>query len=670
MTPTEDDSSDEDGKSGALSAAERRSVTAWSLPLLASYFATGIDSLIPQQAIGTSADDQLDELAELVRIRVLLAAAEELEPLLRRVLVRPAFQYQRVDDESVGVIRGRLDTVKFLRQRHEVSAPRRFPVIETRRNHDLPENRLCVAAAMVLLQQIAGLPFDRLPESTIERRRIEKATAALRRLARSASFAPAHESASQVIRKGRLAGVLDTARRRLEAGHVSNASAYAAVADWVETFDIEGACASQGDLTWLFYDSRFDTRLFELWSLKHLLEATERKLGLPSATRLLLERSEGPVATWTMASMSIEIWFQAGLSRLDIGGPTWTYCELDHEATVKPFGGIPDITLVIEDQAGNRRPVFCDPKLRQRNQIPSSEMYKLLGYFGNVPDRHPKQGAIIFHGPGAERVYQLRSHNDGEMLAIAADPLDDAGTSAQFDLLVDLATRVIPPSLLHRARGPASPSDEASTEQWVDECQRSAVNEMAETIDATSLDRSMKSLRSNLIAVWDQIDPDTRRMLATAEHFGASATSEMDHSGPLLGLAASCERLLRNYVESKGVVLDSKSTLGRLLRSYRDAVGTNPRYEAKVVRRALAEDHVDFGTIRQLADDLFVLNSRYRIPAAHAEILEENQWLKGRAAVLVGPDALLPRILDTLFTPEGQQGATQQPNTEKLQADG
>ena len=45
-----------------------------------------------------------------------------------------------------------------------------------------------------------------------------------------------------------------------------------------------------------------------------------------------------------------------------------------------------------------------------------------------------------------------------------------------------------------------------------------------------------------------------------------------------------------------------------------------------------------------LVDDLFDLNQRYRIPAAHADVVEEDTWLAGRSVILVGQTAAVARI--------------------------
>jgi hypothetical protein len=91
-----------------------------------------------------------------------------------------------------------------------------------------------------------------------------------------------------------------------------------------------------------------------------------------------------------------------------------------------------------------------------------------------------------------------------------------------------------------------------------------------------ALDRSRKALRSNLINTWDHLDADTQRMLATAEHFGSEASADMDHSGPLLGLAAASERLLRAFVVRLNAPLPGPLTFGRMLKFLHEAATNRP----------------------------------------------------------------------------------------------
>ena len=641
-------------KSGTFSALERQTVTAQALPVLAGYFAKGI-KLTSQRTIGTTNVDSLDQAAVFVRMRVLLAAAAELEPIIAQISKRLSFSYQRVNSESVGLIKGRLNTTEYVRRRHEVTAPRRFPIQEVRRNHDLPENVLVAAATILIIKELQSLPTALLPDNSSEAERIRLTIRSMHQTIAGPALEQARTSAHQAIEKERIDHLLDAVDRRIESRQIPNVDAYSALVQWLKNFDPASATPTAGELPWLFYDEDFDTRLFELWSLKHLLDQLQELLGPPITTRLLLERKSEPIATWHAAGNTIEVWFQAGLKKLDVGGTIWNYTvrpEPDEPSPkAKALTGIPDIVVVVQKSGEARQPVIIDPKLRQRDSIPSNELYKILGYFSNLPAEHTRRGVIIFHTPGNPHQYDLTDDGNGKLLATGVDPLDHERSAAAFQNLAEFVTSEIPPSALARSQGPADPDDPNQVESWVDTCQKESLMEMKAAIDEPSLSQSLKAMRSNLPNTWESLDEDTQRMLATAEHFGQIATAEMDHSGPILGLAASCERVLRSYVDRNKIIVDDRTTLGNLLHHFKEACNFASTPEGSQLREIFKRDAIDIDNMRKLVHELFNLNKTYRIPAAHAEVLEENAWMHGRATVLLGPDALLPRIVKTLQLP-------------------
>jgi hypothetical protein len=642
----------DDGRSGRFTADARAAAIATALPLLASYFATGTDTLGSQNTLAIEPDDQLGELLEFIQIRVLLAAAEQVEPMLRSVLDRPSFRYDRVKDESIGVIRGRLDTVTYLRRRHEVTAPRRFPVVNVVRSYVLPENVMATWAALAIAGALKRVPLHRLPPDAPERRRAERASELMRRLAKHSALDECTDTAARVWRNHSQSAVVERARSRIRSGRVPNAACYESLANWVDAFRPRDVALDPGNVAWMFYgDDSFDTRLFELWSLHQLIVALTEKLGEPTLTRLLVDRSQGAVAEWVIGEVHIEVWFQAGLARINVGDPRWAYDPRDQDE-VRPtgrFGGIPDISVVVHQPGQPRRPVLLDPKLRHRKTVPGGEIYKIIGYFGNLPTATPNRGAIIFHGPsGTQRSYRITDGGSGEILAVAVDPLDQDNTRGRFADLAEFVIAAIPASTMTRAQGPADPNNAESVEEWVDTVQQQAVDEMAAAISPDALERSAKALRANLLDTWDRLDGGTQRMLATAEFFGGGVTPAMDHSGPLLGLAAGCERLIRSYVTSLAVPIPGALTFGRLLRFADDACQNVPGDPAQPLRAALQRNGVNVADLHDLITDLFRLNSDYRIPAAHADVLEEAQWFAGRAAILLGGNAALTRMVNVL----------------------
>lgn len=643
----------DDERSGQFTVDARRAATEDALPMLATYFASGADTLRSQETLSRQAADDLGDVLELVQVRVLLAAANRLDPLVRAVLRAPSFRFQRERDESVGLVRGRLDTLRYLQRRHEISAPRRFPVQSVVRSHVLPENVLVAWAALSLAHAVRRLPLSRLPADAPERRRAERAAQSLRRATTSPVLAECVGPATSVWRTGTHLALLEHVRARIRAGHVAHPARYVSVADWVEQFEDKSVSLEGGQVEWVFYDETFDTKLFEIWCLERLIRSMTRHLGGLANGRLLLDRRQGPIATWMVGAVHVEVFFQAGLTAIDAGAPRWQYDprQTDQAEPTGWFGGVPDITVVVQHPGMPRTPVIVDPKLRQRKGVPGAEIYKIIGYFGNLGHGHPNRGAIVFHGPGAQRSYRIRDDGPGEIRALAVDPMDSAASDRQFDDLALFVTASVPLSIVLRAHGPGPQAAPGEVEEWVDACQKQAVQELLDQpLAAAALERATKGLRSNLLETWGRLDPDTQRILATAEHFGGEASLGMDHSGPLLGLASACERVLRLFVEGIGVPGLGSLTFGRMLRLLRDAATARPSPLAQAVGEELDKRPVAKADLVPLIDDLFELNRDYRIPAAHADVVEEEQWLAGRASMVVGDDAALPRLVRVLGT--------------------
>ena len=380
-------------------------------------------------------------------------------------------------------------------------------------------------ACLNLAGHLKRLPLNLLPSNAPERRRAERAVESLRRLALHPALAQSTDAAEAVWRSDSHAGLVDRVRSRLRSGHVTNPSPYEALADWVDGSDTARLIGEMGDVDWMFYDESFDTKLFEIWSLHRLIQGLTVRLGEPQARRHLVDRSQGAVATWTVGGVTVEVWFQAGLGTIDVGGPRWQYSPqpADETEPTGPFGGIPDIIAVIDRQGRRRQPVILDPKLRRRPSVPGAEIYKIIGYFGNLPADHAQRGGIIFHGPDHLRSYRITNGADGEIIAVAVDPLAAEESEARFQSIADFVLASIPPSTMTRARGPNDSTDPDAVEDWVDRCQREAVEEMLESITEGALGRARKAMRSNLLDTWAQLDEGTQRMLATAEHFGASS---------------------------------------------------------------------------------------------------------------------------------------------------
>jgi len=639
--------------SGHFNLQSREAATRRALPLLATYFAAAPSwTLSLQPQVGT-ADLELDELSSFVRLRVALAAAREFDSLLRQLEGRASFQYARVAEDSIGVLRGQLDTSRYMRTRLRPESPRRYPVQIIHRRYATPENALAAYGTLWLVRELVQAPVHLIPPEAPERREILERQAALARVLRQPILAQASEIARDVRRRRALATLLDSVEARIEGGYIAASDTYRSVVGWMRRFDPERAAPVPGVVEWAFYDDRFDTKLFEIWSLSLLIDALEARLGPPtSGVRPLYERSGRPLCVWNLGAARILVLFQAGLSRLGVGDVRWRFAE----PQAAPLGGIPDLAIVVDRVGAGRALILVDPKLRERSRAPTEEIYKLLGYFGNLPGSLRPLAAIVFYSPGVPRAYRLNDDKEGQLFAIGVDPADEPSAAILFQRLGELVVSAssLSEKTVARLRGATSLSGDEQEESIAATRQDAAAEAMllaAQSLPAGSLSPVRKTTAANLREIWELLGEDTATMIVTAEYFGQNAPADADHSGPLLGLAAACERVLydvlfEEVLKTYAHLFEESQTLGTLIRALWDALRPSPRYaDGQAVATYLGELGPDTLRLRQIAGDLRKLNVEYRIPAAHREVVSQGLWVAGRSFILTPHLGLLPRML-------------------------
>jgi hypothetical protein len=637
---------------GRFIEADRSIAVAQALPVLASYFADAPTWALSNRAELAKSDPGTDEVAAFVRMRVALALLARLEPILVAIMARPSFYYAREADESVGSLRGSLDLGRYVRTRLRPESPRRYPVRVINRQYATPENAAASYAALWLAHELSEAPLHLLPKGAPEYRSVLTGRAQLRTWLRQPVLLQGEPQARATRRRRELPQLVDTVRQRLTSGRIAAPDRYEALTRWLEaTIDAE-AGTDPGDIEWSFYDDRFDTKLFELWSLQHLSQALERHLGPPThSAASLLERSRRPMRVWNLGAVRIQLLFQPSLARVSDSPVRWRF-KSPHAGAL---AGFPDIAIRVFPVAREPFTVLVDPKLRQRSGPPTDELYKVLGYFGNLASQ-PVRGAIIFYSPGQSRKYELTTDLDEQLLAVGIDLRDNAGTEAGFDAVAELVVqaagvdRDIVAALASGSDGSEGAADAAATIR-----QRAAVQAMNAAVGAlpdASLAPVRKSVAASLDAIWSRLDHETATMLVTAEYFGTAAPSDADHSGPLLGLAAACERVLVENVFEPAMtarpdLLGSTATLGTLIRWLNDATRQHPRdpegaYLGRYLHR---HSTVDIRALSRLTGDLRRLNVEFRIPAAHRDVVDQGLWAAGRSLILDPTRGLLTRLV-------------------------
>lgn len=643
---------------GYFDQVARRAATETALSLVTTYFVAGSAwDLEARPTVAPSASD--DDLAQFVRMRVALAAARRLEPILHRVLANPSFYYGRETTESIGSLSGPLDVGRYLRTRLRHEAPRRYPIQVIRRHYVTPENTAACYGASWIAAELSRAPLHLIPRTSPEATEVASRRTRFAQLLRQPVLLETLSTAHDTRRASRLPGLLSEAMDRLDTGRIAAREPYRELFEWFTTFDPDRATAEPGSMEWAFYDERFDTKLFEIWSLQLLGEALTERLGPPlSPMAPLYRRSAGPLLEWHFGSAKVRLYYQASLAQLSVTGQVHWHYEAGADGDLR---GFPDLAVEIQGLGEARKIVLIDPKLRQRFSVPTEEIYKLLGYFGNLKANQPALGAIVYYRPQDVSHYRLDDDRDGTIYAIGVDPLDLPNSRIEFARLASLVlqTTGISETLVARLRAAASNADADAAEETSAAIRQGAVVDAmlnaAKAIPEPSLAPIRKTTEAQLSALWPDLSADTQTMLVTAEYFGATAPNDADHSGPLLGLAASCERLLYErllnlLIAARPGILEAEATLGTVIRWLTDACRRQPRYpEGRFIQtEMLTGQYGSLSKLCQTTSDLRRLNVDYRIPAAHREVVTQQLWMSGRSVVLDPGTGLLARLSQAL----------------------
>ncbi|HMO00358.1 MAG TPA: hypothetical protein PKD59_13175 [Miltoncostaeaceae bacterium] len=640
---------------GQLSPESRRAATQAAVRLLGTYFADAPTWDLEHRGEVATGSAHEDELAQALRLRVALAAARHLDGLLREIAADLSFRYRRTPDETVGMVRGRLDVQRYLRAQGKREAPRRYPVNVVERSHATPENALALYATGWVLRELDIGDAIALPPGAPELRELRERRASLARSLHHPVLSEARQAAEGVWNRGGLNGLLDSVEARVEGGRLSRPEPYAHLAAWVRQFDPR-ALPEADDVEWSFYDERFDTKLFEIWMLDRLERALRPTLGEP-IVRPLWERGATPTFLWKQGLATVALHFQRGLS----GGSAGTeWQRLDPPG---PFEGVPDITVVVSTARSGESLAYVDAKLRQRDAHPTEELYKLLGYFDNTSSKAARRGAIVYYKPGGLAIETFQDKQpgpqQGRMLAIGVEPgsSDHEAGFAQAGQLVQAMMSASDPEAF---TGPASAA--VPDEAQVAAIQEKAVADLqlrANTLVPGTLTPYRQMLSSTIPATWPQLDEDLRTILVTAEYFGAAAPEGADLSGPLLGLSAACERLLcgpgslfTRVASQAAGILRTPVTLGTAAMCLKWCQKPLDADQRTIQALVHGEPDIDFRALIDLRSDLFTLND-YRKVAAHIELVSQGDYRDGRALILGSGDQAMPGLLARLVTALG-----------------
>ena len=634
-------------KGGALSAVGRRKAVASSLALLGGYFASGS---LPQQQfdVGSYGPEQDGNSAVLagIRLRIALAAADELLRIMRSIGKRQSFRYHLRSTDQQGSLTSQLDVNRWAIQRGIVQDVPVFPAFESQRISTTPENILSTFA----IQWVRGEMKSSLTGSAAVKQSIESHTYRerdneLARILRNPAFAQCVAAAVQLKTTRSIKELVDQVRRRASRREMPNPSPYLELAAWVSQSLSGQPVVDAGTVSLEFYGEEFDTTLFELWCLHHLMKDLAFNLDIPEPQVQTGWTGSGLTYTLNHFVGSIDLHYQKELTTtLGLSG-RWRRTD---GAILR---GRPDIVAIARPRLGDATAVIIDPKLRQRSGMPTEEIYKLLGYFENF-DLQPRRGAILFHTTDSLNHQHYELHGDASEHVVAArlNPASSEGSKG-LQLVSDLIISSFGIQTRPAQTGPTI-GDTEDDHVLVLRDQLSAW--------ARSHEQSLVASTNMLEGMlgpdrWDLLDVESQTMLSTALCIGNELDRAADYSGPVIGLCTAVERLLHEHIAGPLIAAHPSHRrqlimLGSLVEAIRlgcfVSLGTRPPAEG------LHNDVASFldSSASLTAEQLDPLTSRwadmnrtFRRPAAHREIMSREDW-QGALRTFLGENLLADSI--------------------------
>ncbi|MFB8392980.1 hypothetical protein [Streptomyces yangpuensis] len=416
---------------GYFDSAGRQAAVLSSLPLLGTYFSRGFREKLrePDGGIARSGEasqpEGLEQALAGLRLRAALAAGNKLAEILEPVRDRPNFRYTVERRESVGSLSGKLDVTRWLARKREIQVPESYPVLRVERSSRTPENLLAAYSLLWMILEVEeSYAGSAAPTNSREGKAVADLLERLEHLMMSANLAD-HRAELSIIGTQEWAWeVLEEVESRISAGRVGGREAYESLINWIRRTMSSTPALEYGDAEWLFYDSSFDSTLFELWCLVMLGDTISEALGQERQVPDMRTSSQVPSYRWISAGSEITIRFQYNLSNTASGG------KVAWQRKGSKLGGRPDLTAVVRpaESAGavehSSSVVYIDPKLRKRDRVPTEEIYKMLGYFLNSGAGLAGLGVILFYTPHItpQPVYEFTSEEGGRVLAIGLDP--------------------------------------------------------------------------------------------------------------------------------------------------------------------------------------------------------------------------------------------------------
>lgn len=640
---------------GALSETGRQAATEASLSLLGVYFSRGDQELVQRPAIAVSDEDQqLDALRAGLRLRVGIAAGRRLGDLLDAIVKRPTFRYELRTAEHAGSLSGALDITRWVtRPRGEQDVS--FPVLEVRRGLITPENVLAAYAVRWLLDELrTSLAASLATTDVIEYQAVRQLRERLTRAVQVPALAGCVRSAAAIRTRGAAKRLVSDVKRRLRRREIANARPYEALARWIDTCLGGKPAVSAGEVDLALYGDRFDHKLFELWCLGAISRGLAAALQVPEPTVHPGWRVSAPAYTFNAFSGRIEIYFQRAVRAVDE-----RHAARWRKDSGRRLGGIPDIVVRARPTIGDVHLAIIDPKLRQRDRLPAEEIYKVLGYLQNFSVTPPVGAVLIYTTSNHAAVPDVfHDHSGGTLLSVALNPSAPAAVTAET---LDVVIRTLLGLIGHRLpeETPGQSAEAAETDDEHSERVIGNVRASVESWGRAHLGKIAPSMEriETLIGGprWRSLDGDVQIMMATADLIGHQLDPVADFSGPVIGMCAAVENVIHTNVIAPAVEDNparqrQTRTFGAVLDAIEVATRSGGSQLHRDIRGHLASRGVDFDRVLMLIPLWRRLNIRYRVPAAHRQVLSKADW-QHLYRMILGSENLFLQTFDCLQGP-------------------
>lgn len=652
-----DDISDIEAAGGKLSQAGRREAIAAALSLVGVYFSKGRSTGLEDKAAvqrAQVASTETETLLAALRLRTAIAATHKLTHILDRINRRPNFRYNADRAESVGRIVGRLDVLRYSRQRSRVTSPPTYPVIDISRGIQTAENTLAYSAGLLILRELnAPELLAVFPVGGPEHREARIAAAQIRRYLQGPAFLACKASAHETLRFNTLRRLNARVHRRVVAGHVGNAGPYKELTEWVDGILSGAPVAKPGDIDWSFYGDAFDTKLYELWCLSFLAKALSERISVEPPSVGADWRKGGATYEWRRPAGLLELRFQQSLPQVSRSGLAPQWSRLNDSGKRVVLGGVPDITARSVLADGTEQIVILDPKLRQRGSAPTEELYKMLGYFENYGISENPRGVILFYTTKTSQLpaYSYSRESDsGALLAVGLNPAAPGSSLAAIQPVVDLLLQILGIA--------AKPSIDGQSTNTSDAGEMVIASRLSELRQFSAvLGMSLQSSKERMAMIlgepyWNALSDDLQVVLATSEHVGFTMDPLGDFSAAVIGLCAGLESLvdaaLVGEVRRTTSGLKRFYTFGQTVSAMRKGLrGDTSDVFASAIKNRIDELTLDLPACVALVEKLQHVIDEYRNPAAHKESLSKAKWRSAWRDTL-GEGGLYKEAMDVL----------------------